>query len=51
MLPISDPDMSWAVSKALLIVTCTFATIVGLAWIGVTKGNSVNEARKSDDEL
>lgn len=51
MLPISDPDLTWAVSKALLIVTCTFATIVGLAWVGVSKIISDNHARKSSDKL
>lgn len=32
-----DPDLSWAITKALMIVCSGFASIVCLTWIAIKK--------------
>jgi|1186.fasta_scaffold353701_2 hypothetical protein len=33
----SDPDLSWAMYKALLIVAATFFSVGSLAWLAAMK--------------
>ena len=37
MVVVNDPDLSWAVSKALSIVVSTFAVVASLAWFAARK--------------
>jgi hypothetical protein len=37
MVVVSDPDLSWAVTKAALVVVSAFASVVCLAWVGGRK--------------
>jgi len=35
----SDPDLSWAVSKAIMIVASAFVSVMGLAWIAFKRAS------------
>ena len=37
MVVVSDPDLSWAVTKAVLVVVSAFASVLCLAWTGGRK--------------
>jgi hypothetical protein len=33
----NDPEFLWALTKAALIIACSFVLVVGLAWLAAKK--------------
>jgi hypothetical protein len=49
MVVLSDPDLSWAVTKAELVVASAFALVVCLTWAGGRKAFP-SESKKQQEE-
>jgi hypothetical protein len=50
MVVVSDPDLSWAVTKAALVVVSAFASVVCLAWAGGRKAFPNESAKRQVEE-
>ena len=50
MVVVSDPDLSWAVTKAALIVVSAFASVVCLTWAGGRKAFSSESEKQQVEE-